>query len=97
MARSVKFEGVNSVMTPPTPIIGQPAEQPIHTFKDGHSVVSCWQLTEAELREVAATGVVWLAARGLTMPPVIVSGAALVNIGNRHAVPLVGPNNSAVN
>ena len=83
MAISVRFEGHNSIMRPPKPLIGQPVDTPIYTYKDGNGVVSCWLLTEAELREVIATGAVWLAIRGNDMPQAKVSGSALVNVGDR--------------
>ena len=88
MAISVKFEGINATYHPPKPLIGQSAEPPVHVFKDGQGVMSCWRLTDAELREVAATGVIWLAVRGQEMTPAKVSGHPLVNIGNRPARPI---------
>jgi len=95
MATSVKFEGFNSTMHPPRPTIGQEPEAEIYVFRDGQSVFSCWHLTETELREVAATGVVWLAVRGEYAPPVKVSGSALVNVGARASRPAVRPMNGA--
>ncbi len=85
MATSVKFEGFTSTLHPPKALLGGKQEGKLYAFKDGQQVVSCWRLTEAELKEVAATGVVWLAIRDPEGPPALVSGSALVNVGNRPA------------
>lgn len=47
-------------------------ELPIHQ----HSAwsISCWQLSEKEVEEVARTGIVWLHVMGNTHPPVYVGG-----------------------
>ena len=98
MATSVRFEGINAIYSPSKPLIGQPAEPPVYIFQDGKQVVSCWQLNEAERREVAATGTVWLALRRAEMTPAKVSGSALVNVGDRHARPIeVGRGSTKIN
>lgn len=38
------------------------------------NIISCWKLTEEELKTVNETGVVWLTIVGNGMPPVSVSG-----------------------
>lgn len=71
----VSFPEANGVLK------GWPADEtrpevvdlPIHRHQGG--VISCWQLSDEERRQVAETGVVWLHAMALTHPPVAVSGA----------------------
>jgi hypothetical protein len=36
-------------------------------------IISCWQLTDNELKQIAATGVVWLGVVGTQMPPISLS------------------------
>ncbi len=87
MAISVKFEGFNSTMVPEALSL-QKIGRAIYCFRDGQQVISCWRLTQAELDEIAATGVVWLALRGNDSPDLRLSGSALVNVGKRHAKPI---------
>lgn len=86
MAQPVGFEGVNAVYRAPP---GQTQEQclDLQLFRDeeGRQLISCWRLTPEELILVQKTGVVWLSITGLNMPPVLVSGTALVNIDGRPA------------
>ncbi len=81
MAVSVKFEGFNGTLVAPK----HTKEKDIYAFRDGEQAISCWRLSEAELKEIGATGVVWLTIRGPEGAPALVSGAALVNVGNRAA------------
>lgn len=48
---------------------------PLPVFRDSGQIISCWRLTADEIREIAATGVVWLSVwGGQTAPPVLVTG-----------------------
>jgi hypothetical protein len=40
---------------------------------DVRAVVTAWELTEAEVADVVASGRVWLEIRGITQPPVVLS------------------------
>jgi hypothetical protein len=79
MATAVGFEGANVVFRAPQGM-SQDECYDLQSFSDGQQVISCWRLTEEELSEIARTGVVWLSVMGRTLPPVSVSGAALVHI-----------------
>lgn len=70
MAEPITFPETNFNWTGPTPDI---ADLPAYYDPDRGETVSCWELTEAELAEVASTGKVWLHVFGVH-PPVIVSG-----------------------
>jgi len=81
MADPVGFEGADFTFTAPPG--HEDTVRDLHVAKfDDHSV-SCWRLTPEELEEVNRTGVVWLKIAGHSMPPVYVSGEALVLIGDR--------------
>jgi len=85
MANAVGFEGADTVFRAP-----KGKEDRVHDLEcfmpdDRSEIVSCWRLTEAKLAEVATTGVVWLHIMGGGMPPVYVSGEALVQINGRPA------------
>lgn len=82
MANGVGFEGANHVFQAPP---GDTNCVDLETFTDGTQVISCWRLSEEELAEVARTGVVWLSVRGRALPPVLVSGQALVSIVDHPA------------
>lgn len=79
MASAVGFEGANIVFRAPE---GMSQEEcyDLQSFSDGQQVISCWRLSAEELAEVAKTGVVWLSIMGRTLPPVSVSGTALVHV-----------------
>lgn len=68
MATPIAFPKANFVWTGPTSEIGD-----LPVFRDGQVSISCWELTEEELAEVAATGRVWLNVQG-EHPPSSISG-----------------------
>lgn len=41
---------------------------------DNPVVISCWKLTQDELKEINETGRVWLGIMGHTMPPAYIAG-----------------------
>jgi hypothetical protein len=49
---------------------------------DVRAVVTAWELTEAEVADVVASGRVWLEIRGITQPPVVSRRA--VHMGTIH-------------
>ena len=67
MAEPISFPHVNRTWWGP----GDMGDLPVH--QDETANVSCWKLTEQELEEVAATGVIWLTVWG-GHPPVNVTG-----------------------
>ena len=85
MAIPVGFEGCNSLLTAPTGQEHDVGDLPTFVCGEINCVTSCWRLSEEELAEVAATGVVWFRAAGRTHPPVQVSGQALVLIDGKPA------------
>ena len=84
MSQAVGFEGANVLYRAPESM-SQEECYDLQAFTDGAQIISCWRLTQEELAEVARTGVVWLSVRGGVQPPVLVSGAALVLIGDQPA------------
>lgn len=98
MANPVGFEGANVVFQAAPGTEDQVRD--LETFTDGEQVVSCWRLSEEELRTINETGVVWLGVLGTMLPPMRVSGTALVTIGDRPAraepyIPKKGRDNGA--
>lgn len=78
MAAPVGFEGANTLIS------GEAMGcNDLETFRTETEIISCWRLSAEELEIVAATGVVWLSVWGGGQPPVLISGKALVNIGDR--------------
>lgn len=71
MALPWDFQESNLVLMPPEG--SEPGEcvpLPTRRTPDGR-ITSCWKLTDAELEEIARTGVVWLSVwSGHTAPPV---------------------------
>lgn len=57
----------------------------LEVFVHEGQFISCWRLSPEELETVQRTGVVWLSVYAWQAPPVMVSGTALVNIGDRPA------------
>ena len=85
MAVAVGFEGANTVFQAP-----KGKEETVHDLEcfqpaDKSQIVSCWRLSKEEIEQVNQTGVVWLRIMGNGMPPVYVSGEALVLVEGRPA------------
>lgn len=73
MATGVGFEGSNGLL------YGYDEVRDLEVFRDDSpQTISCWRLSKEELEEVNRTGVVWLSVVGHRIPPVLVSGVALV-------------------
>jgi hypothetical protein len=71
---AVKFEQANVLMKrPPNMTEEQCADVPVCVTK-GQSgipvVISCWQLTEADIKQLRKTRRLYLGVMGTTMPPV---------------------------
>lgn len=92
MANPVGFEGANFIFRAPDGV-SQNECSDLETFNDGQQIISCWRLTDAEIANVIETGVVWLSIQGQGMPLVLISGDAMVNIGDRpsKAEPYIAP------
>lgn len=70
MAKAVDFTGSNMKLVAPA---GRDDIDTLHTFTNGNVSVSCWEFTEAELVEIAATGRIYLSCfSGKSQPPVFV-------------------------
>jgi hypothetical protein len=85
MANPVGFEGARAVAD------AAPGDEdkvrPLPIFMDDHQIISCWRLTPEELARIAETGVVWLSVTNVgILPPVFVSGTALVEIDGRPSI-----------
>jgi len=75
MANAVGFEGANDRLLAPK---GDKNCRDLEIHRTEKSIISCWRLTDEELKKVAETGVVWFMVVGQTHPPILVSGDALV-------------------
>lgn len=92
MANPVGFDGANEMyLAPPDSPQNEYGDLP--AFVDNTQVISCWRLTEKELEEVRSTGVVWLSVKGHLVPPLLVSGKALVELDGvpSRAEPYIPP------
>lgn len=67
------FEGANAVLGPPEGVSEREVASligyhgPVYDWP-GCSTVVCWKPTRAELDEIARTGRVWVAVRGVVSP-----------------------------
>ena len=72
----VKFEQANVLMErPPHLTAEQCADLPVCITKNTDNlpvVISCWQITEAELKQLKKTRRLYLGVMGVTMPPVFI-------------------------
>lgn len=82
MSNPVGFEGANSIMQAPKGA-GPEECSDLQVFRTTDQIISCWRLTDVEIANVVETGVVWLSIKGQGMPPVMISGDALVEIEGR--------------
>lgn len=57
MAHPSNFPGANLTFKAPE---GRDDVQDLHTFSNGVCVVSCWDLTDAEIEQIVRTRQVWL-------------------------------------
>ncbi len=75
MADPVGFQGANFIYR------GDGKEiRDLECFNQGGQVISCWRLSKEELEQINETGVVWLSIHSQPIPPVYVSGEALVTV-----------------
>lgn len=89
MAEPVGFDGANDILRAPKGQEASCSDLPIFRSVDpntrGHMLISCWRLTPDELRAINETGVIWFSAQGVTHPPIVISGEALVMVDGRPA------------
>lgn len=78
MAVPVGFQGADFLYTAPKGDEDRCGDLPSYRYDGG--VISCWRLDEEELNEIARTGVVWLKIASHTLPPMTLSGTALLLI-----------------
>lgn len=72
MGHPVEFKGSNGVLGAPR---GAENVDALPVFRNGVCCVSCWQLSPAEVEEVARTGRVFISVfAGRTQPPVFAGG-----------------------
>jgi hypothetical protein len=57
MAHGVKFDGANREFKPP---VGRDDVSSLHVYDNGIYTVSCWELTDEELKEILKTKRVFL-------------------------------------
>lgn len=81
MANAVGFEGANDKLLAPK---GDESCRDLEMFRTESGVMSCWRLTEEELKRVIA---------GRTHPPVFISGTDVLTIDGKpvKAEPYIEP------
>lgn len=85
MAEAVDFPGSNKVFGPPP---GSENCGSLHTFVNGHAIVSAWRPTPEELEEINRTGMIFTSSlSGLTLFPLYVGSESEV----RRVVADCGP------
>lgn len=80
MANGVGFEGSNDLM------YGFGDVRDLEIFRVGGDrpmIISAWRFTPEELEVVKETGIVWVQIMGTGMPPIGISGTALVEVDGR--------------
>lgn len=77
MGTPIDFHGANVTLLPPA---GDDTVAPLHAYRNGRTIVSCWQLSPEEIEEVIRSGgKVWLSIDGrLTAPPAFVGSEGAV-------------------
>ena len=73
MAEPIEFEQQNAIFTKPEDMTDDECVS-LHVFQSETQIISCWQLTEDEMIEVAKTGKIYLSVMGQAQPPVCVLG-----------------------
>jgi len=81
MAEGIEFPQANSSLGAPTPedaAAGTVYSLPIHRWRDLDGVpqvMSCWKLSESELKAVNESGgLIWFNCWGMTHPPMVILG-----------------------
>lgn len=76
MANAVDFNGSNKTFNAPE---GRDDVIPLKAFVNGHTLITCWELTPEEREEVQRTGRVFVSQLcGNTLFPMFVGGRAAV-------------------
>ena len=73
----INFPEANHTLAAPAGMEKSVLPLPICLFQytdEFHSVISCWELSDAEREEVAHTGRVYVLVHGITHPPIRVDG-----------------------
>lgn len=70
MAAPVDFPGSNVILRPPPGREGDVL--PVHAWRNGRLVVTCWELSVDELRAIVDSGRLYVSVMGETMPPLYV-------------------------
>ena len=84
MAFPVTFDGATTVLTAPEGLEDRVLPLPVAATPDG-DLVSCWQLTDVEVREIARTGRIWLSVSGGQHPPILITGFRRDALRHEHA------------
>ena len=69
MAYPVHFKGANLVLQAPE---GRDDVSDLHVMRNRGMVVSCWELSDAELEEIRLTARIFLSVMGHTMAPAFI-------------------------
>ena len=83
MANPVDFEGANKIFRAPSNMENC-GDLPV--FQDESGIYSAWRMTPEDLEEINRTGVVWIRVSGGGLPPICLSGVALLHVEGRPAV-----------
>jgi len=71
--RAVEFDEQNFILSKPKSMSDEDCA-PLPIFRDGKTVVSCWELSYEDMQEIKKTGRIYLGVlSGSTQPPVWLS------------------------
>jgi hypothetical protein len=71
--KPIKFKESNLKLLPP-PGVSDEECGTLDCWTNGEIVISCWEPSEEELKEIIKTKRVWLGVQGATAPPVWLAG-----------------------
>lgn len=79
MGHGIKWECANAAYAPP-PGVSEDQCSTLHVFRNKHCIVSCWELTPEELKEIARTGRVFLSVWSAgQLAPTLVGSESVVH------------------
>lgn len=75
--KPVEFKEQNVILGKPESMTDEECEQ-LPIFTNGEQCISCWEVTEEELKEIVETKRIWVSVlSGSTQPPICLSVSTL--------------------
>lgn len=70
--KPIEFEGNNTLYTKPEGMSDEECGS-LPTHQEGNSIISCWELSEEDLKKVLVEKKIWLGVLSPVQPPVFLS------------------------